>query len=145
SEAPRDASVALAAAVVAAVALIVFIAVERSASDPMLPLALFRKPAFSAANAVALTMNLVTLGMLFVTTLFLQAIQGRSALEAGLALLPLFAPLGVLASFVGRWVARVGPRLPAVAGLIVSAAGIALLLRGDASTGYGALVAAFLL
>jgi DHA2 family methylenomycin A resistance protein-like MFS transporter len=144
-EAPRDGAIAAGAGAVAVVALAAFIAVERSARGPMLPLALFRRPAFSAANAVALTMNLVTLGMLFVTTLFLQAIQGRSALEAGLALIPLFAPLSLLASFVGRWVARVGPRLPALAGLIVSAAGIALLLGVEASTGYGGLVVAFLL
>jgi MFS transporter, DHA2 family, methylenomycin A resistance protein len=144
-EAPRHRTIALGAGAVAAVALVVFVAVERSAPDPMLPLGLFRMPAFSVSNAVALTMNLVTLGMLFVTTLYLQAIQGRSALEAGAALLPLFAPLSLLAAFVGRWVARAGPRLPAAAGLIVSAAGIALLQRVDASTGYGGLVAAFLL
>src|SRR5436189_115573 len=56
-----------------------------------------------------------------------------------------WARLGRLASCGGRGVARVGPRLPAAAGLIVSAAGIALLLGVDASTGYGGLVAAFLL
>ena len=144
-EAPRHPTIALAGAAFAAVALVAFVAVERSALDPMLPLGLFRRRAFSASNAVALTMNLVTLGMLFVTTLYLQAIQGRSALEAGAALLPLFAPLSLLATFVGRWVARAGPRLPATAGLIVSAAGIGLLTRVDASTGYGGLVVAFLL
>jgi MFS transporter, DHA2 family, methylenomycin A resistance protein len=144
-EAPRNGAVALAAGAVAVVSLAAFVAAERSAPDPMLPLRLFRRPAFSASNAVALTMNLVTLGMLFVTTLYLQAVQGRSALEAGVALLPLFAPLSVLASFVGRWVARVGPRLPATAGLLISAAGIALLLRADALTGYGGLVVALFL
>jgi DHA2 family methylenomycin A resistance protein-like MFS transporter len=144
-EAPRDGAIAIAAAAVAVIALAAFVAVERSAEDPMLPLALFRKPAFSAANAIALTMNLVTLGMLFVTTLYLQAIQGRSALEAGLALIPLFAPLSLLASFVGRWVARVGPRLPATAGLLASAAGIGLLVTATASSSYGVLLAAFLL
>ena len=45
----------------------------------MLPAALFRRPAFGAANAVAAAMNLGTLGMLFVLTLYLQDVQGRSA------------------------------------------------------------------
>jgi MFS transporter, DHA2 family, methylenomycin A resistance protein len=144
-EAPRDEAVALVSAAVAAAALVAFVAVERSRRDPMLPLALFRRPAFSAANAVAATMNLVTLGMLFVITLYLQSIQGRSALEAGLALIPLFAPLSLLAPFAGRLTARVGPRLPAAAGLAVSAAGIALLSRMGAASGYGELLPAFLL
>ncbi len=60
-------------AIVAAIALAVaFVAVEGSREQPMLPLALFRRPVFSTANAVAGAMNLATLGLLFVLTLYLQ-------------------------------------------------------------------------
>ena len=58
----------------------------------MFPLALFRRPDFSAANAAAGAMNLGTLGMLFVLTLYLQTVQHRSALAAGVAMHPLFLP-----------------------------------------------------
>jgi MFS transporter, DHA2 family, methylenomycin A resistance protein len=73
------------------------VAVERSREHPMFPPGLFRRPDFSAANAAAGAMNLGTLGMLFVLTLYLQTVQHRSALAAGVAVLPLLLPLTVLA------------------------------------------------
>jgi MFS transporter, DHA2 family, methylenomycin A resistance protein len=133
------------AAVVAVLALAAFVAVERSRPHPMFPLGLLRRPGFASANAVAGGMNLGTLGLLFVLTLYLQRVQDRSALEAGVALLPLFLPLSLLAPFVGRLTARVGPRLPMAAGLLTAGAGVALLARIDPGTAYVSLLPALLL
>lgn len=133
-------------AIVAAIALFVdFLVVERSSPDPMLPLALFRRAAFSAANAVAGAMNLGTLGLLFLLTLFLQTVQHRSALAAGVAVLPLFLPLTVLAPLAGRLTARIGPKLPMTAGLVIAAAGVALLARLQPDSSYLTLLPAMLL
>jgi DHA2 family methylenomycin A resistance protein-like MFS transporter len=85
-------------------------------------------------------MNLGTLGMLFVLTLFLQTVQHRSPLAAGVALIPLFAPLAVLAPFGGRLAARLGARLPIVAGLVLAAGGLALLAAAEASSSYPTLL-----
>jgi MFS transporter, DHA2 family, methylenomycin A resistance protein len=117
----------VAASVAAAALLAALVAVERLRSDPMLPAALLRRPAFAAANVVAAAMNLGTLGTLFVLTLFLQDVQGRSALGAGVAILPAFGLLAVVAPLTGRLVGRIGPRGPMVAGLLVAAGGLALL------------------
>jgi MFS transporter, DHA2 family, methylenomycin A resistance protein len=136
----------LAATVVAGAALVAFIRVERARGEAaMLPLRLFRRPQFTVANASAGTMNLCTLGTLFVLTLFLQSVQGRTPLQAGLALVPLFAPLAVIAPFAGRIVSRVGPRVPIAVGFAVAATGLALLVVSDAGSGYAPLLAAFLL
>lgn len=136
----------LAAAVVAVAAFVSLVLVERRRGDQaMLPLALFRRPGFDVANAAAGTMNLCTLGTLFVLMLFLQSLQHRSPLDAGLAIVPLFAPLAVLAPFGGRLTSRIGARLPNGAGLLLAAAGLALLIRVTPSTGYGAMLPAFLL
>ena len=113
-------------------------AVERRAATPILPPTLLRSPGFVIANAVAGTMNLASLGLLFVLTLYLQQVEHRSALEAGVRLVPLFAPLSVLAPLAGRVVARTGPRLPMTIGLLLAAAGMAGLAvldgrRGDAA------------
>jgi len=116
-----------AAGVTAAALLAALVAVERRCPEPMLPAALFRRPAFGAANAVAAAMNLGSLGTLFVLTLFLQDVQGRSALGAGMAILPAFGLLAVVAPLSGRLVGRIGPRGPMVAGLLVAAGGLALL------------------
>ena len=122
-----------------------FVRVESTAAEPMLPLRLFRRPAFSAANAVAGAMNLGTLGLLFLLTLYLQVVQGRSALEAGLALLPLFLPLSLVGPAVGRVTGRLGPRPPMVVGLLLAGSGVALLARQAPASSYPTLVPALLL
>ncbi|HEY2868696.1 MAG TPA: MFS transporter, partial [Gaiellales bacterium] len=134
------------AAAVFVVALVAFVVVELRRGDrAMLPLALFRRRAFTVANASAGVMNLCTLGALFVLTLFLQSVQGRSALLAGLALVPLFLPLAVLAPPAGRLVSRVGPRWPMAAGFAVASAGLALLVGASAGGSWWSLLPAFLL
>jgi len=130
-----DAS-AIAAIIVAVLALVGFLHVERIVAEPMPPLGLFRRPAFTTANAVAGVMNLGTLGLLFLLTLFLQDLQHRSELGAGVAVLPLFLPLAVLAPLAGRVTARIGPKPPMVAGLLLAAAGVGLLATWTQSTSY---------
>ncbi|MET8770137.1 MFS transporter, partial [Streptomyces sp. NPDC004658] len=129
----------------AVLALVGLATAERRRGDTaMVPPALLRRPVFGAANTTAGIMNLCTLGTLFVLPLFLQSVQQRSAFQAGLMLLPLFTPLAVCALLGGRVTSRVGARLPA-AGLLVAAAGLALLTRTTAHSGLPLLVPAFLL
>jgi DHA2 family methylenomycin A resistance protein-like MFS transporter len=118
------------AGAIAVALLAAFLWVERRSDDPMLPVALFRRPAFAIATAVAATMNLGSNGTLFVLTLFLQDVQGRSPVGAGLVCLPAFATLALVASPAGRAVGRRGPRGPMCAGLLCSAGGLALLVAG---------------
>lgn len=126
---------AIAGLVVALVAFAGFIAVgwrlSAGASDqdsieaarPLIDLNWFRRAEFCGANAGAGLMNLGTLGGLFALGLYLQQVEGLSPLEAGLALVPLAAPLAALTPFTGRLVARVGARLPAGLGLAMSGVG----------------------
>jgi len=119
-------TVAVVATLVAGSASTALMLVERGAAEPMPPLSCFRVPSFSIANAAAAAMNLGTLGLLFVLTLYLQRVQDRSALAAGIAMLPLFLPLALLAPACGALISRIGPRLPAVGGLVLAAAGVSL-------------------
>lgn len=133
--------VAGAAGVLALVALVV---VERRAAEPLLPPSLFRRPAFAAANGSALVMNLTSNGLLFVLTRYLQSVLGRSALEAGIMLLPLFVPLAALSPLAGRLTARHGPRLVLLAGAILAAAGQLCLLLVSTTSTYPRLVPALI-
>jgi DHA2 family methylenomycin A resistance protein-like MFS transporter len=118
--------------------------VERRSADPMLPLDLFRRHAFTTANTVAGLMNFGTLGLLFLLTLYLQIVQQRSALLAGVAVLPLFLPLTVLAPVAGRASGRYGPRPVMIAGLLIAAVGVGLLATWSADTSYPSLPLAML-
>ncbi|TCC45558.1 MFS transporter [Kribbella pittospori] len=94
-----------------AVALLVgFVAVERRTAAPVVRLGIFRHRALTGAN-LALVANAGGFGsMLFITTLYLQQVLGYSALQTGLA----FVPLAVSACAGGlaatRIVAVAGPR-----------------------------------
>jgi MFS transporter, DHA2 family, methylenomycin A resistance protein len=143
---PGSSPPVVASAIAAALLLGAFLLVERARGEAaMLPLALSRRRAFSVANGAAGTMNLGTLGTLFVLTLFLQSVQDRSALLAGLAIVPLFVPLAVIAPFAGRLTSRIGSRLPVAAGLVLAAAGLSLLVTAEAGSGYLVLLPGFLL
>jgi MFS transporter, DHA2 family, methylenomycin A resistance protein len=121
-----------------------FVRAERRSRCPMLPLPLLRRPAFTSANGVAGVMNFGTLGLLFLLTLFLQVLQHRSALAAGIAVLPLFLPLAVLAPLGGRLTARHGARRVMMAGLLLAALGVALATTWTTGTRYPALFAGML-
>jgi MFS transporter, DHA2 family, methylenomycin A resistance protein len=137
-------SLTVAGLVVALLCVAAFVVRERHAAAPMLPLDLLRRPAFVGPNVAAGAMNLVVNGLLFVTTLFLQGVQHRSAPAAGVALLPMFLPLAFLAPLAGRLTARFGPRPPLVGGALVAATGAAGFALFEPERGYLALLPAFL-
>lgn len=121
-----------------------FVRAERRSRCPMLPLPLLRRPAFTSANGVAAVMNFGTLGLLFLLTLFLQVLQHRSALAAGVAVLPLFVPLALLAPIGGRLTARHGARNVMVAGLLLATVGVLLATTWTPDTRYLILFAGML-
>ncbi|RFU43345.1 MFS transporter [Actinomadura logoneensis] len=135
----------LATAATALVSATALVLVERRAADPLFPAALMRAPAFLGANGASLVMNLVTNGTLFVVTLWLQQVQGRSALVAGAMLLPMAAPLVLLAPLSGMLNARFGPRLPVRAGIVTALCGTPALLFTGPHASYAVLVPTLLL
>ncbi|WP_246257663.1 MFS transporter [Amycolatopsis anabasis] len=124
------------AGTIAVVAAAGFVAVERRSADPMLPLGLLRDRRFTGANLVAGAMNFVGLGTILVATLYLQRVLGSDPLTAGLRMLPIFAPLALLAPVTGRLTARFGPRPPMIAGLALGVVSLLGLLFVRETSGY---------
>lgn len=122
---------ALATAVMSTMA---FCFVESRVRTPMLPLSLFRMPTFSAAVVFGVLVNLTYYGVLFTLSLYLQKALGYSALQAGLAYLPLTGTFIVSNLLSGRLVARHGSRLPMLMGSAIAACGYALLALLDTTS-----------
>jgi MFS transporter, DHA2 family, methylenomycin A resistance protein len=121
----------LAGAILAGLA---FMAAERRAARPLLPLGLLRSRPFTTAVGVGFLFNFCLYGVLFCLAVYLQRTRGQSALDSGLEILPLMVvvTLGALAS--GRLTARYGPRRPMLAGLGLAGCGAGLLsLVGSAT------------
>ena len=124
------------AAVVGAVALVLFVVFERRHHDALVPMHLFASRTFSVANALTLLVYGALGAMLFFLVLQLQVVTGWSPLAAGLSTVPLTLMMLVLSSRSGALAARIGPRIPLSVGPVLCGLG-ALVLRGvDADTDY---------
>ncbi|MDF2744044.1 MAG: transporter, partial [Actinomycetia bacterium] len=107
--------------------------------QPMLSLRLFRDRAFSSANAVVLLAGFALLGFVFFNTLYFQAVQGWSPLQAGLRSLPNTLAVVVSAPLAGRLASRYGYRVPVGAGLLLAAAALWALTGIEVGTPYAQL------
>ena len=116
--------VALAVGIISAFA---FIAAERTAEQPMLPLEIFRSRQFSAANAVTFVVYAALGGVFFLLVITLQVVLGYSAIASGAAAIPVtFIMLG-LSARAGALAQRIGPRLPLTVGPMLIAAGMLMM------------------
>ena len=119
----------LIAAVVGVLALIGFFFIESHIEHPMMPLSMFSSAQFSATNATTLVVYFALGGALFLATLQLQRVLGYSALEAGLAFMPLTVMLLLLSARTGALAQRIGPRIPLTVGPVVAGLGLLLMVR----------------
>jgi EmrB/QacA subfamily drug resistance transporter len=115
------------AAALGVTTLAAFVAWERRAPAPMLPLRLFRSRPFSAGNAAMFFLSATTTGAIFFTAQFFQVGQGLGPLAAGLRLLPWGVLPMLLAPYAGALTDRIGPRNLIVVGTVTFTAGTAAL------------------
>ncbi|MFY0574082.1 MFS transporter [Cystobacter fuscus] len=113
----------------------VFVLVERRAREPIVPLALFRRPVFSLCIAMAFISGpALYVGGVFIP-LFMQGVLRSSASAAGLVMMPMMLVLVVGSIIGGQWVSRTGVyRWLSVCGLALSTAGTFALSRLSPST-----------
>jgi EmrB/QacA subfamily drug resistance transporter len=106
------------------------------APDPILDVALFRRRTSLVATLVGYVTVVAFFGAEFLLPLYLQALRGRSALDAGLALLPLALGAGVTMPIAGKIYDRLGPRPLVVVGFTLLLYNTWSLAHLTASTSY---------
>jgi EmrB/QacA subfamily drug resistance transporter len=121
----------------AAVLLALFVALQRRVRHPLLPLPLVANRNRGGSFIAIATAGAGLFGLMLFLTFYMQNTKGLTALQTGLAFLPLSVSIVAATTTVStRLLARTGPR-PLVAGGMVSAAlGMALLTRIGVDTGY---------
>ena len=111
-----------------AVALLaVFLIAEMNVSAPLVPLALFRVKTVAAANVLGVFWAAAMFAWFFLSALYMQAVLGYDPMQIGLAFLPsnlIMAAFSVWLS--AKMVMRFGIRMPIVAGMLLSVAGLGL-------------------
>ncbi|MEO7125217.1 MAG: DHA2 family efflux MFS transporter permease subunit [Nakamurella sp.] len=126
--------------------LVTFVAWERHTPSPLLPLRLFRNRSFTVANLVGVTFSFGMFGAVFILIQFLQIVQGNNPLQAGILTMPwTLAPM-IVAPLTGLFSARIGTRLPIVAGLAMEALAMFWLAATmTATVSYSEMLPAFIL
>jgi predicted MFS family arabinose efflux permease len=102
----------------------------------MLPLAIFRSSQFVGANLTTLVVYTGFGGTTFALVLQLQKSLGYSALEAGLALVPITVMMLLFSARSGALAQRIGPRLPMTVGPLIVAVALLMFTRVEPGRGY---------
>ncbi|KUN87137.1 MDR family MFS transporter [Streptomyces griseoruber] len=125
-------------AVLGAVLAVVFVAVERRAAEPVLPLKLFRIRTFTLSAVISFIVGFAMFGAMTYLPTFLQVVQGVSPTMSGVHMLPMVAGMllsstgsGQIVSRTGRW--KVFP----VLGTGVTTIGLLLLHQLDENSSTG--------
>ncbi len=110
--------------------LVVFVAVERRAREPVLPIAVLRDDVFRVAGALSLIVGFALFGSVTFLPLFFQTVFHSSPTGAGLRLIPLMGGLVLTSVLSGRAISRTGRyKLFPIAGTAVMTVGLLLLSR----------------
>jgi EmrB/QacA subfamily drug resistance transporter len=136
----------LASLTVGVVTLAAFVAWERRAPAPMLPMRFFASRAFAGTNAASLAMFFGVFGSIFLLAQFFQTAQGYSPLDAGLRTLPWTAMPMVVAPIAGVLAERIGSRPLMTLGLTLQAAALTwLAIVSEPAVAYGLLIPGFVM
>jgi len=127
-----------------AVLMVVFLVGELLLKDPMLDLALFKRPAMVGVSLGSFTLSASIFAMFLYLTLYMQEILGYSALQAGLRFLPLTLLAFIAAPIAGKLTVIVQSRYLMGLGLALVAIGCQLMTHVSATSSWLVLLPGFL-
>ena len=121
--------------VLAIVSLIGFVFVQNRVPEPILPLGLFKNANFSLVSGIGFLVGFGLFGAVSFLPLYMQTVQGASATNSGLLLLPMMMGVMVTSIVIGRLITKTGRyrAFPIIGGVIMLVA-MLLLTRLDVDT-----------
>ncbi len=113
--------------VLSAVLLPLFVLIEHRGRAPMLDLKIFKNRLFAAATGAAFINGLSRFALLFIFVFYFQGAQGDDPITAGIKLAPMAIGMLIASPLAGIYADRHGSRTLAALGMLVGAAGLALM------------------
>jgi EmrB/QacA subfamily drug resistance transporter len=128
--------------IVGAIALIVFVDRQLRMDEPLLDLRVYKYPMFALGSVISIVNAVAMFSGMILTPAYVQNVRGISPLDSGLMMLPGAIVMGIMSPITGKLFDKFGPRLLAVAGLMVTAVSTYMLahLQIDSSHTYIILV-----
>jgi EmrB/QacA subfamily drug resistance transporter len=117
--------------------LATFFVIESRVSDPLVPLALFRRRNLATANVMGVLWAAAMFAWFFLSALYLQVVLRYDPLQVGLAFLPGNVIMAIFSVGISaKLVMRYGLRAPLGTGLALAGLGLALLMRAPIDGNY---------
>jgi len=130
--------------IAAALMLAAFVAIERRVAEPMLPLGLFRRRAFTGVQLAAFAVSASLFALFLYLTLYLQNYLGYSPLQAGLRYLPITLAPFFVAPVAVALMARLRARVMIATALTGVGVGLLLMSGLTSDSGWTALLPGFI-
>ncbi|MFG1687201.1 DHA2 family efflux MFS transporter permease subunit [Nonomuraea sp. NPDC049269] len=125
----------LVALVGAVVGYAAFALVERAVQEPLMDVRVLARRPVATGAFLMLVGTALLLGFVFLGSLYLQRVQGQSALTAGFLFLPVAVATAVAGHLAGRLIGQLGARVTAVGGLVLAGAGAVVLALSEGTAG----------
>ena len=109
---------------------------ERAGGSPLVPVGIFRSRTLTLGGLALLAATGIQVGVVLLSSLFVQGVTGASAVRAGVEFLPPVLVTGLGAGLAAHLMRKAGSRPLSVAGFALMAAGALLLSRVTAGSGY---------
>ncbi|MGO4859062.1 MFS transporter [Arthrobacter sp. 2MCAF14] len=136
SEAGWESPVTVTTVSAGVVLLVVFVLIERTAAQPIMPLRLFASHRRTGAYVARFLYLGAMIAFFFFSTQFMQEVLGFDPLQAGLGFLPMTAVNFAVAMSIPRLVGRMPGSLPLLAGILLTLAGMFWLSRAGTDSSY---------
>jgi EmrB/QacA subfamily drug resistance transporter len=111
---------------IAGLSFIVYFIVESRTKDPMLNVRWVRNRAFAGSSVIAFTSYFAIFSIFFFVALYLEVVAAVGPYSLAVDFLPLLAGMVAASLFTGRWVGRVGSRVPMTVGCLLAGLGVLL-------------------
>lgn len=105
---------------VGSVSLVIWITMELRSDHPMLDLRIFKNKGFALSMGLTFITTIGLFSAVFLLPVFLQNVRGMSAMTTGLMMLPTALGAMITMPISGRFYDKIGPRLPAILGLVIT-------------------------
>jgi EmrB/QacA subfamily drug resistance transporter len=116
---------------------VVFVLVELRATEPIIPMRLFRNSIFSIANLFGFMIGIAMFGAMIFIPVYLQVVSGMSPTRSGLAMLPMVVGIFTTSITAGQLMSRNGRyRIYPILGASVVTVALVLLSTLDSNTPY---------
>lgn len=121
---------------ITAITGIAFIGTQLREGPALIDVSLFKNKEFATATTIAFIFGVGNFGTAYAVPVFMQLVQGVTALDAGLVIMPAALITFCLLPITGRMADRISPRAGIIAGLMFFAVGTAFMALADVNTPY---------